>query len=710
MRKLLIVLAAALAVVLVIVPLLLLWLVDPDDYRDEIARRASDQLGREVSLQGPLSLKVFPRVAIALSDVGVGNPAGFPEAPPLARVGTATLSVGVWPLFRGELDIGTVTLADAVFHLVSDPAGRSNLDGLLTDSPERPDAEPDLSGLSLGEVRFDEVELITLDLASGQSASIAIADLRLDPFRAGQPTEFRLSGVLSDADGELLVLDRLGGRLNVAANLAQVELTHLVLEARLPQAGATLSARAGARIDLSATDPVISLPVLDATLAIDALRLALMAEEPARLVIGEEIRMNLPAARLSFNEQPLSARGQIVLGREIEAELAVTGERLDLRPLLGPAEPAPAPRSRREAQAPDFSALDALTLSFDLNLDTLVLSDALSLTEVVAQARLRDGQLTLAPLDARLLGGQFQGRATVDLRADPPRVELQPRLQGIQVDRLAALGGLAAPVRGLGDFNLDLSFSGLDAESILASLDGTGQFQVEQGALLGVDLRALIGEELSTSSLGNISRAFGGQTDFQQFGGRIEARSGVIELPDLSMVSGDLGLSGFGRLDLPAGQVDYRMELVLTEALARSLPRSLREATGGRIPLSIAGPIARPVVSVDLSSMVEGALRRQLEQRLRPREARPDEVEPEQQDPTQDSSAQDPVASPEEIDAGEVEPREQRRLRGRDLIIRSLSEREPREQDRAPEEQAADPDEESETAEEEGDEPPPDQP
>lgn len=701
MRKLLIILAAVLALILVVVPLLLLWLVDPNDYRDEIARRASDQLGREVSLQGPLSLKVFPRVAIEVSDVGVGNPQGFAQAPPLAQVGTATLSVGLWPLFRGELDIGAVTLSDAVFHLVTDAAGRSNLDGLLTDSPEQPDAEPDLSGVSLGEIRFDDVRIVTMDQARDTSVAFAISDLRLDPFRAGQPTEFRLSGTLSDANGELMVLERLSGRLNVAANVSSAELSHLVLEGRLPQAGGRLSARAGAVVDLSAADPVVNLPVLDATLVIDALRLALVVEEPARLAMGEEIRMDLPAASISVNEQPLGVRGHLVLGRDVEAAMTVRGERFDLRPLMTPSEPEP--RRRGEPVDPDFSALDALTLSLDLRLDALVLSDALSLRDVVAEANLRDGELVLAPLQARLLGGQFEGRALVDLRADPPRVELQPRLRRIEVDRLAALGGLAAPVQGLGDFTLDLSFSGLDAESILGSLDGRGQFQIEEGALLGVDLRALVGQELTRSNVGNISRAFGGQTEFQQFGGSLEVRAGVVDLPDLQLIAGDLGLAGTGKLDLPAGQVDYRMELVLGEALAASLPRTVREATGGRIPLTIAGPMSQPVVSVDIAGVAESALRRQIEQRLRPRESRPDpdEEADQAQAPETEDSAETAEAEPEP-------ERQQRRMRGRDIVIRGLSERErsePRDDPAAAEESAEEEEEEPES----GDEPPPDE-
>lgn len=665
LRKILTLLGAVVALVLVLA-LAAFWLIDPNDYRDEIGERASAQLGREVQLAGPMSLKLFPWLAIETSDVGVGNPADFGESPPLARIGQATASLRVWPLLRGELEIGAVTLEDADLHLVSNRAGRSNLDGLFDEDPERPASEPDLSGLVLGELRLRNVRLINLDQATGAQTVMLIERLDLDPFRADQAVPFRLTGRLSDNEQELARIESLTGNIQVASNLSAVDFSRLVGEFRLADGAARASLRAGLNLDMSREPMVARLPVLDLTLAADANRIAVRAIEPMVLTLSEPMRLDIAAAELSLNEQALSARGQLNLGDPIRAELTLSGEQLDLRPFMVADERRPAAEPGPPAESANLAGLD---LRLALNLNRLLLSDGLRLDEVVARARLADEQLVLEPLEARLLGGQFNGRVSVDFSQDPPQVRLQPRLSGVRVEQMVALTGVAAPLQGLGDIEFDLSFSGLTPAAILASLDGSGSYQVADGALMGVDLRRLVSEGLSASSLGNISRSFGGQTEFNSFGGTMVARAGVIELPDLNLAAADFGVRGSGQLSLAAGQLDYRMQLALGEALMAQLPRRLRDATGGTIPLSISGPIAEPVVSVDVANLAERALRRELEQRLLPPRERPAE-------PDQPVDAQAEAGEESETEAKEPERRE----RSRDLLLRGLRDR--RERDR----------------------------
>ncbi|MEE4331782.1 MAG: AsmA-like C-terminal region-containing protein, partial [Wenzhouxiangella sp.] len=168
-----------------------------------------------------------------------------------------------------------------------------------------------------------------------------------------------------------------------------------------------------------------------------------------------------------------------------------------------------------------------------------------------------------------------------------------------------------APLRGLGDFDLRLTFSGFSLPEILASIDGSGSFSVSEGALLGVDLDRLLSEGLSNTSFETIRRSFGGSTEFERFGGRMEVRSGVVELPAIDLAASDYGLSGSGRIDLRANEVDYQVDLALGEAVNERLPRSVREALGGRLPLTISGPIGEPTVGVDLAGVAERAVRRQ---------------------------------------------------------------------------------------------------
>ena len=641
------------------------FLLDPDDYREEIAARASATLGREVLLNGPMQLKLFPWLALDIEEVVVGNPPDFGEAPALARIGTATAAVRLWPLLRGELEIGTVTLSDARFVLVTNRAGQSNLDGLLSadDPPSDDDAPVDLSTFSLGRVQFRAVDAEFLDQRSGERLLARIDSLELDPFRAGQVVPLILRGSLADGESDLVRDLRFEGGLQVAADLARVDLHDWRAEFELPAAAAR--GRADGQLSLRLSDAVATLHLeqLSAALNPDGQELTLELRQPLSLRLADPPTGQLAAAELGLNGQRLDLAGTFTLGDPLSADLRMSGQRLDLRPLMAAGDSAAGPE--QAPGAADFSALVGPRLDFELDLDELILGEGLSLNDVNARARLNRGVLELAPLDAHLFGGVFAGSVTMDFTVTPPQTRINPRFSAIQAEQLARLVSEMAPLRGLGDLQLDLRFSGLSVGEILASLDGSGEFRLDDGALLGVDLRRLIEEKLTVSSLANVNQAFGGETPFRSLSGSMQAESGVITLPDLNLSAADFGASGQGQLDFAAGQVAYRLDLRLGESLLERLPRQLARATNGVIPLAISGPLARPVVAVDLASIAGGAVQRELEDRLSERLRRPDTAP----DPSADEPA-DPQAEPE------------RRERTSDLLLRGLRDR--RERDREP--------------------------
>src|SRR5699024_10680979 len=164
-----------LIVVLVLAVVAAVLLIDPDDYRDELAARASAQLGREVKLEGPMELKFFPWLALDIRDVTIGNPPAFDQAPPLAGIERATAALRVLPLLRGDVEVGTVTIEGAGLHVVTARSGASNLEGLF--APSEPAAEPsgkpaDLSNIRTGTVHFENVVFSMIDLAAGSRTEL----------------------------------------------------------------------------------------------------------------------------------------------------------------------------------------------------------------------------------------------------------------------------------------------------------------------------------------------------------------------------------------------------------------------------------------------------------------------------------------------------------------------------------------------------------
>jgi AsmA protein len=329
---------------------------------------------------------------------------------------------------------------------------------------------------------------------------------------------------------------------------------------------------------------------------------------------------------------------------------------LDLVPILAAITDPAASQAMAEPTALDeqidFAPLRRLDLDLQLDLQELIMSPQLRLTEVTTRAQLREGQLSVSPLQAVLFGGRFAGTMRVDFREDIPQVILEPTLSAIDVARVLRLATPLAPLTGQGDLRLRLKFSGLTLNEVLSSLDGSGEYSLTDGTLVGLDLRALLEQDLSQPSFRQITRSLGGETPFRALSGQVSVNAGVVALPDLALLASDYGMAGQGQIDLAANALNYRLTVQLGERLTAQLPRTLRELTGGSIPLQLAGPISQPQVTIDLGNVVERSLRRELEDRL---------LRPRQPDASDDVSETDPEAEA---------PRE----RGRDRLLRELRE------------------------------------
>lgn len=648
MLRRIVLLVSILVALLLVAAAAALVLIDPDDYREEIAERASAQLGREVRLEGPLELKLFPRLAIRIREARVGNPPGFENAPLLADIGLATASIRLWPLVRGELEIGAITLEDAELALVTDAAGRSNLDGLFAGAPDRQRTrdQTDLSGVQTGPVRLRNVTVGLVDLADGEQTELVIDSLELDPFVADQPVAFKLVARILDNAGVQLTAVRVSGDLKLAADASRLSIPNLELAF---EQGSDISGRATADavVRPGGEQTIVELAQLAVDADLAGFALGLQAGEPVRVVAAELITVSVPASRLSLDGDELDASGELTLDEIVSGRLNLSGRQLDLRRLaaLESAEPTEA-----SAERPDFSPLQRLDLRLQLRLDELILAEGLRLSEVSADSRLANGVMRLDPIEARLFSGRFDGRAEVDFNHDPPRVSLSPRLSGVRVQEITALFSERSPVTGQGNLTLDLSFSGFELAGILATLDGQGQLEVNDGAIEGIDLQRLVEQELSTAALGEVREVFAGSTPFRQLSASLRAEQGVIELPELNLQAAGYGAQGAGRVNFAEDRLEYQVDLDLGEELAARLPDALRRATGGRIPLTISGPLGAPVVSVDVAGLVERTARDEIGRRLldrlergRDRQQEPDEPVDESETETEPPPGEQPA-------------------------------------------------------------------
>jgi hypothetical protein len=122
LRRHIVLFIGGLAAALVVAALILLASLGVESYRERIATTASDALGAEVRIEGPLRARIWPGLQVTLQDVRIqahGSEIGY------AR--NVRLGVSLIPLLSGRLRIWSVLLHQPTLSIERDSNGALNL-------------------------------------------------------------------------------------------------------------------------------------------------------------------------------------------------------------------------------------------------------------------------------------------------------------------------------------------------------------------------------------------------------------------------------------------------------------------------------------------------------------------------------------------------------------------------------------------------------
>ena len=138
---------AALAVLVAILAVLLVPpLVSMSRYKSRITKLMSVSLGRPVRLSS-VEFRLFPTPGFVLTDLTVQEDPAY-GAEPVLHANTVTASIRLLSLWRGRLEISSVSVDEASLNVVRTPEGRWNLDPLFRTAAAT--AEPAAGGSAPG--------------------------------------------------------------------------------------------------------------------------------------------------------------------------------------------------------------------------------------------------------------------------------------------------------------------------------------------------------------------------------------------------------------------------------------------------------------------------------------------------------------------------------------------------------------------------------
>ena len=186
---------AALLIVAVLAVTAFAFLFDPNALRDDITRLVENKTGRQMTIEGDLSLSYFPWLGFQAGRTTLTNPEGFSD-PIMASFDSASASVKLMPLLSRRMELSQVTLDGVDLHFEVKADGASNWDDLKAlrgqDTAEDPDADgAGFSPEGVGGIRLTNTRVRYTDGGSGDSYLIEALDLQTGPLVPG--TAFSLS-------------------------------------------------------------------------------------------------------------------------------------------------------------------------------------------------------------------------------------------------------------------------------------------------------------------------------------------------------------------------------------------------------------------------------------------------------------------------------------------------------------------------------------
>lgn len=627
MRKLLIGLGVVLLLIVAAIAAVP-YLVNLEGYRGRIAALVRDATGRDLTIEGPIRLSLWPRPALEVEAVALANAPGG-QAPSLASLGRLDLVLDPMPLLSGEISVNRLALVRPVIALEIDAEGRPNWNlgpppeavGAPEQQAPAPSGEAGRGGLPA--IGFASVEIVDgtvsfRDARGGPMREISDLDAHLSMPSLDGPASLSATFVHADRPVEAK-LDASAVRPLVEGGEAAVKLDlraqplaaafdGMLASGPAPSARGSLSLSTPDAADAAAwLDAAAGVPPGPAELSgqIEASSDRVSLTEAVATALGETARGNVA---LALGGPRPAVAGRLAFGRlDLDRHLPPAGPPAEAGGAPVPApSPAPAPAGGPAETPIDLSFLGAADA--DLTLDMAGLhARGVETGPTTATIALRDAKLDLGVADTAVFDGTIGGRVRLDGAAQVPAAALDLRVAGVQVAPLLAGMGTADRLSGSARGSVSLSSAGATDRAMLAALDGQGSVVLADGAIKGINIAALVRDALATLKGGAPTSANEPrQTDFAELGAGFRIENGIARTDDLRLLAPLLRLTGTGAVDLPGRSVDMRLEPRLVAALEGQ--GGAEDLSGLTVPVLVRGSFDALTFTPDVAGLAREAL------------------------------------------------------------------------------------------------------
>jgi AsmA protein len=608
-----------LAVTLIIVPIFF----DINRYKPIIENKIASAAGRSFTIEGSLKLSLFPAPGIYCSDVHLGNPQGFSEKD-FVYIKSIELRVRLLPLLSKDIQVKRFIIDSPRITLEKSKDGRASWQGLgksesaiaQKEEGTQTDKGLPIKGLTISEFNISEGEILYIDQISGTRKEVKELDIELKDVSLDKPLAITAS---ADVEGNSVSIVGTAGPIGkeFGKNPVMVDLavkTMKTLALKVQGSLTDLTGRPGFDLNLK-TEPFSPKGVIKSLKP----ELALNTQDPAALtsmsaglrIKGTSDNLNITEGLIQLDQSKITFSGTAKVLEEPDLTLQIKLDKIDADRYLPPSEENTA--KEKPQSNTDYAPLRKLILSGDIDVGELVIK-GLKFSHIQANLKGRNGIFNLDPVSMDAYEGKLAAAAGIDFRGQEPATRVKLNANGIQVRKLISDFIKKDIIEGKAVASMDLSMSGDTSDLIKKTLDGNGEVRITDGAVVGIDLSAMIN---------NVKAAFGkaqpgenkGRTDFSECVIPFEINAGIIKTQNTSLLSPVLRVKAKGNADLSKETLDFRVEPTFVKTLKGQ--GDTKERSGLTVPVLVTGTFKEPKFSPDLSEALQKSIEKGIDKFLK---------------------------------------------------------------------------------------------
>jgi AsmA protein len=663
--KALLVILAGVVGIFVIAAVALFLFFDPNDFRDRISVAVKEQTGRDLVIEGELSLTVFPWLAVEMGPTQLGNAEGF-SGDQFLTFEQASLSVRLMPLiFQQQVKVGTALLDGLVVNLEVASDGTTNWDDLAEGGDSAAGADSgDAAEFDVANINLNNASVTYTDAQAGSSYAISELSFETGRIVANTPIDMSAEFDFNSSPGELGGHLAIRGTASMNDGASQISVDGLNISGALrgivsEPTEFNFDSRA-INVDVEASS--INLGELDLTV----LGLSMSADvAPFSYAGTPQPKADLRVAEFSLKElmevldiappvtadpsalQRVSFSASAAVGETALALSSMTLE-LDQSVMTGSLSvPMTTDGALQFDLAVDSIALDAYMAPTD---DSMVTGDDEETGDIEipvdlirtlnANGRFKigraflsgmefenlelglnssGGRLRLHPLAADFYDGSYSGDVRIDASGDVPSVSANENISDVNLATLAKAMFDQENITGTINGGFVLGGSGQNLSAIRRDLDGSMSIELIDGAWEGTDVwhelrraRAMFRQEPVPEPV------LPAKTEFSTVTATGVVTKVIFENDDFLAELPFLQLTGRGMVDLTSTEVDYSLNVRVLdrpEFMTGATPEELDDFTETVVPLKITGLMSSLSVKPDIEGIFRGRVEEAIEEK-----------------------------------------------------------------------------------------------